>query len=115
MQSSPRFKGFSGSTEVLSEPQEPSSHLLSHPFLEAAWPGRRIPGRVHRGPVQGPRENRAGASLFCQTATEGLGLVLPRTGICRAVICGCHCKRLALLLSQGRKGEKQGEGDRLPL
>lgn len=115
MQSSSCFKGFSGSTEVLSEPQELSSHLLSHPFLEAAWPGRHIPGRVHWGPVQGPRENRTGASLLCETATEGLCLVLPRTSICCASVCHCHCRRLALLLSQGLKGEKQGYGNRFPL
>lgn len=61
-------KGFSGSAAVRSEPQELSSHLLSQHLLEAAWPGRRVPGRVHRGPVHGPRENRTGASLFCENS-----------------------------------------------
>ena len=100
-------KGFSGSAAVRSEPQELSSHLLSQHLLEAAWPGRRVPGRVHRGPVHGPRENHTGASLFCETVTEGLGLVLLGTSICCVTF--VTAKRLALLLSQGLKGEtRQG-------
>ena len=109
MQSSPRLRG-SVAAQRCGQSLRSFPHTSSH---STSW---RRPGQ--EGASQGGSTEALSTALertaqgppcSVKTATEGLGLVLLGTSICCASICHCHGKRLALLLSQGLKGEtRQG-------